>query len=143
MPLPRPTPGLVIHYEYLWRYEVDNGNESGDKVRPCALVIAVSSVSGDITTVVAPITHRILTPPSEGIEIPRRVKQSLGLDQHRSWIIVTDLNEFIWPGLDIYPVPNSPPGTFDYGFLPPLLFDQIRSRILEIGALSSATIRDR
>jgi hypothetical protein len=138
MPLPRPEPGLVIHYEYLWRHEHERQEERGSKRRPCAIVVAVA---GTTETVVAPITHREPTPPSEGIEIPRRVKESLGLDSQRSWIIITDLNVFIWPGIDVYPVPNSPPGTFEYGYLPPRLFDMIRSKIEAAGSLPAATRR--
>lgn len=141
MPLPRPEPGLVIHYEYLWRHENLRGEESGEKRRPCAIIIGLVSEGGEIETVVAPITHREPTPPSEGIEIPLRVKQHLGLDDRRSWVIVTDLNAFPWPGIDIYPVPNSPPGTFAYGFLPPRLFEKIRVRIDELASTTEVTRR--
>jgi hypothetical protein len=141
MPLPPPEPGLVIHYEYLWRHESEKGEEYGRKCRPCAIVVAVTAESGDIETVVAPITHSEPVPPSEGIEIPRRVKQHLGLDDQRSWVIVTDLNAFIWPGFDIYPVPNNPPGTFAYGYLPPRLFDIIRARIEATGSVKWAIRR--
>ncbi len=49
MPLPRPEPGLVIHYEYLWRHESARGEERGAKRRPCAIVVAVTTVSGEVT----------------------------------------------------------------------------------------------
>lgn len=132
MPLPQPQPGLVIHYEYLWRYRSEKGKEDGDKRRPCAIIIAATGMTGEIETVVAPITHLEPDPPSVGVEIPRRVKQHLGLDDERSWVIVTDLNVFTWPGVDIYPVPNSPPGTYEYGLIPSRLFDQIRKKIIEM-----------
>jgi hypothetical protein len=141
MPLPRPEPGLVIHYEYLRRHEDARGEERGAKRRPCAIVVAVTLNSGEIETIVAPITHLEPRPPAEGIELPRAVKRHLGLDEQRSWVIVTDLNVLLWPGIDIYPVPNTPPGTFEYGFLPPLLFERIRTRIEAIGAVQSATRR--
>jgi hypothetical protein len=69
------------------------------------------------------------------------VKRHLGLDERRSWVIVTDLNAFIWPGIDIYPVPRMPSGTYAYGFLPPRLFEQIRDRIVAIGSIRTATRR--
>ena len=141
MPLPRPEPGLVIHYEYLWRHEHKRGEEHGVKRRPCAIVVAVATSSGEIETIVAPITHLEPRPPAEGIELPPRVKRHLGLDEQRSWVIVTDLNAFIWPGIDIHPVPNTPLGTFAYGFLPPRLFEQIRARIVAIGSMRTATRR--
>lgn len=39
MPLPRPEPGLVVSYAYLWRHEHNRGLEEGLKVRPCAVVL--------------------------------------------------------------------------------------------------------
>lgn len=141
MPLPRPEPGLVVHYEYLWRHEREQGDEEGAKRRPCAIIIAVTGETGETETIVAPITHSEPRPPSEGIEVPPRVKRYLGLDDQRSWVIVTDLNVFIWPGVDIYPVPRSPSGTYEYGHLPPRLFEQIRTRIDQIGSMKAATRR--
>jgi hypothetical protein len=140
MPLPRPEPGLVIPYEYLWEDENRRREEWGKKVRPCAIIVAVTGESGEIETVVAPITHREPTPPSEGIEIPRLVKQHLGLDERRSWVIVTDLNVFHWPGIDIWPVPSLPSGAYDYGLLPSKLFERIRTRIVELGSRDAATL---
>ncbi len=141
MPLPKPEPGLVIHYEYLWRHEHERGEERGEKRRPCAIVVAVSAAGGEVECVVAPITHREPRPPSEGIEIPPRVKLYLGLDDQRSWIVVTDLNVFMWPGVDLYPVPKRGPGAFEYGHLPPRLFDIVRDRIARLGGHASATRR--
>lgn len=141
MPLPRPEPGLVIHYQYLWRHEHDAGNEDGSKRRPCAIIVAVANRDGQIETVVAPITHRAPSPPSAGVEIPLKVKRYLGLDDHRAWIITTDLNVFLWPGVDVYPVPGAIPGTFAYGYLPPALFEEIKRRIVAAGAHGTATRR--
>ena len=71
------------------------------------------------------------------------MKRYLRLDDRRSWVIVTDLNRFTWPGIDLHPVPSSPPGTWHYGHLPPKLFDDIRKRIVAVGKLGAATPRTR
>ncbi|HIJ37432.1 MAG TPA: growth inhibitor PemK [Rhodospirillaceae bacterium] len=142
MPLPKPEPGLVIHYEYLWRHEHERGDVEGQKRRPCAIVVAVQNIHGNQETVVAPITHLEPQAPAEGIEIPLRVKKYLGLDDQRSWVIVSDLNVFLWPGVDIYQVPNLPSGTFAYGLLPPVLFEQIRARIEALGTLLTQRSED-
>jgi hypothetical protein len=139
--LPKPEPGLVISYEYLWRHEHEGGRDHGSKVRPCAIVVAVERTPGATEVVVAPITHLEPLPPSEGIEIPPRVKRHLGLDEDRSWVIVTDLNVFTWPGYDLYPVPTSPTGAFSYGFLPPKLHRTIVGRIIALG--NAARVTDR
>lgn len=141
MPLPSPRPGLVIHYEYLWRHEHAAGAEQGAKRRPCAIVITVVDTAGKTEVVVAPITHVEPKPPSEGVELPPPVKRYLGLDAERSWVITTDLNLFEWPGVDLYPAPKAEPGKFEYGFLPPRLFEQIRVRIERAGGAAIATKR--
>jgi hypothetical protein len=132
MSLPEPQNGLVISYSYLWRCEREAGQVEGVKNRPCAIVLAVrrNQESGPVVTV-APITH---SPPGDltaAIEIPAKVKRHLGLDGERSWIILDDFNEFIWPGFDLRPVPNMP-GHYDYGLLPPSLYKTIVTRILEL-----------
>ena len=141
MPLPTPVPGLVICYEFLWKHERAEGAEHGRKKRPCAIIVAVRNESSRIMTIVAPVTHVEPRNPEDGVEIPRRVKQHLGLDQERSWISVTDLNRFLWPGYDLYPIPGSK-DRFDYGMLPPRLFDEIKRRILARDAALKATPRD-
>lgn len=87
---------------------------------------------------VAPITH---TPPAkdgEAIETPPRVKQALGLDDDRSWIVLDEVSQFAWPGYDIRAVPGSK-DRFTYGFIPPKLYDTIIGRILELAAARRVT----
>ncbi len=131
MAIPNPEPGLVISYAYLWRREFEAGQEEGRKNRPCVIVLSVEKHDSGTHVTVAPITH---SPPSSGtpyLEIPLRVKQHLGLDDDRSWVILDEVNQFVWPGYDLRPVPGKQ-GEMVYGFLPPRLFDQIRSGILDI-----------
>ena len=121
-------------YEFLWSHEHDAGAEHGEKKRPCAIVLSTKTQAGQTSVTVAPITHREPTLPSVGIEIPSRVKAHLLLDAQQSWIIVTELNRFVWPGLDLYPVPGGRPDQYDYGFLPPILLKQVIDAILALDA---------
>lgn len=134
MSLPTPEPGLVIPYAYLWGHEHRKGQDEGRKVRPSVILLAVQSPKGGAPRVtVAPITH---TPPAKdgaAIELPPRVKQALGLDDDRSWIVLDEVNQFAWPGYDIRPVPGSK-DRFAYGFIPPKLYDTVIGRILELAA---------
>lgn len=91
--------------------------------------------------VVAPITHIEPKAPAAGIEIPLRVKNHLGLDERRSWVVTTDLNVLVWPGIDLYPVPHGPPGGYEYGFLPPRLFERIVAAITAAGSIARAQRR--
>jgi hypothetical protein len=76
---------------------------------------------------VAPVTHR-RPEGGQGVEIPLTVKRQLGLDPDRSWIIITELNRFNWPGPDIR-VARGRDDPF-YGAIPAKLFEQVRSAIL-------------
>lgn len=127
--LPTPHAGLVIRYSYLWKREYDAGREEGSKDRPCAIVLAVTDDEGESQVMVLPVTHTPPGEPADAVEIPRPTKQRLGLDGARSWIVITEVNEFIWPGPDLRPVPGSE-GSIVYGVLPPRFFNEVRERFL-------------
>ncbi len=65
--------------------------------------------------------------------MPPRVKQALGLDDERSWIVLDEVNRFVWPGYDIRPVPGSK-DRLAYGFIPPRIYDNVIARILALAA---------
>ena len=124
MPIPNPEPGLVIAYAYLWHHEHQAGQEEGRKDRPSVIVLAVEREADGATIVtVLPITHGAPADPASAVEIPLPVKRHLGLDDDRSWIVVAEGNEFLWPGYDLRKLPHS--DRYDYGFLPPRFFNQV------------------
>ena len=131
MSLPKPTPGLVVRYSYLWREEHLKGQEEGVKDRPCAIIMVVTNEENDDQTVtVLPITH---TPPQQAddaIEIPAATKRRLGLDDERSWVVLTEANRFIWPGADLRPARPDDLNSVAFGLLPEGLFNQIRDSFI-------------
>ena len=130
MTLPIPKPGLVIRYCFLWSNEEAKGATEGAKDRPCAIVVAARrDPNGDIDTIVAPITHRPPADSTASIEIPAAICKSLGLDSGRHWLRLDELNRFAWPGFDLQLVPGKP-GRYDYGMLPPGLFQKLRDGVL-------------
>lgn len=130
MSLPAPKPGLVIRYSFLWSDESERGATEGAKDRPCAIVVAARGTSsGEIRTIVAPITHERPTDPAASIEIPRSVCRKLGLDGGRHWIRMDELNGFAWPGFDLRLRPGRS-NRYDYGMLPQSLFERVRNGIL-------------
>jgi hypothetical protein len=130
MSLPVPKPGLVIRYGFLWSNEHAEGATESAKDRPCAIVVAAHrDPTGDIQTIVAPVTHQPPEDPAASIEIPAPTCKSLGLDGGRHWLRLDELNRFAWPGYDLRPIPGQP-GRYDYGMLPPGLFRQLRDGIL-------------
>jgi len=125
MPLPLPQLGLVISYAYLWHHEHRAGQEEGRKNRPCVIVLALEHPDDHTTVVtVLPVTHLPPVDLSLAIELPQPIKRHLDLDGERSWVLLHEGNEFIWPGYDLQPLPHAE-DRYDYGFLPPKLFRQI------------------
>jgi hypothetical protein len=121
---------LVIRYSFLWSHEADAGAEEAAKERPCAIVVAAPrDQSGDIRTVVAPITHAQPDDPLDSIEIPPDVCRRLKLDSGRHWLRIDELNRFAWPGYDLRRIPQRP-SQYAYGMLPPGLFEALREGIL-------------
>ena len=141
---PRPQPGLVVSYAYLWHHEHRAGREEGVKDRPCVIVVAVEDVPGGPTRVrVAAITHRPPDDLSIALELPAAVKRHLGLDSERSWVVLDEINEFVWPGFDLRPISRSR-RSYAYGFLPPRLFDRLIAEMREVWRVrqSRTTPRD-
>ncbi len=131
MSFPAPEPGLVVRYAFLWREEAASGQEEGHKDRPCAIVVTTRADDGDLVVTVVPVTH---SPPADrdlALEIPAETKRRLGLDDQRSWIVLTDLNRFVWPGPDLRPRLSGRPETVAYGHLPADLFRVLRARLAQ------------
>ena len=124
---------MVISYAYLWRSEHERGRDEGSKNRPCVIVIAVRDEGGHHVVTVAPVTHSAPASAEMAVEIPSATKQRLGLDDARSWVVISEGNEFVWPGPDIRPLPQDS-RRFEYGLLPPGLFRQIRDHMQRYGA---------
>ncbi len=132
MAFPKPVPGLVIRYSYLWHAEFVTGQEEGRKDRPCAIVASIRDTDGETRVLALPVTH---SPPEYhelAVEIPATVKARLGLDSERSWVVVSEWNEFTWPGPDLRTAPGAGEGSVAYGVLPPDLFSAIRARFMTL-----------
>lgn len=74
------------------------------------------------------VTHErrgsLSTPrPDAGcVALPAPVKQRLGLDGERSWVITSEVNVFTWPGSDLRPIDGLESGDarrVSHGFLGP------------------------
>ncbi len=115
---------MVISYAYLWGHEAESGQEEGRKDRPCVIALSVErQPDGETLVTVLPVTHRPPDKAATAVEIPIAVKRHLGLDDSRSWVIITEGDQFVWPGYDLRKRPGA--DRYDYGFLPPRLFAQI------------------
>lgn len=62
-----------------------------------------------------PVTH---SPPAQSalaMEIPALVKERLSLDADRSWVVLSEWNEFVWPGPDVRRAPGGDANSVAYG----------------------------
>ena len=113
-------------------------------MRPAAVVLAIdrpahklqdSKASSSETRVyVLAITHSAPAAGNKAMEIPAAVCRSAGLDAARSWIVLSEFNEFVWPGFDLEIIPGRRPRTVAYGFLTPGFFASLRDRWLALDA---------
>ena len=138
MAIPKPRVGMVIRHSFLF----SNGEE---KERPAVVIVAVDPANtGDpLQVAVMPITHSPPLDVATAIEIPPRLKNHLKLDDDRSWVVIDEINEFMWPGYDIRQIPGSE-GSWEYGQMPPGFIKQIAERVeqLEKGNRMHITSRD-
>jgi hypothetical protein len=125
-----PQPGLVIRYDYLWSHEAARGRDEG-KDRPACLVAASDSTARPRFVVILPITHSMPSAGTVAVEIPLRVRQSLGLDDEPCWVIVSEHNIDEWPNPGLEALPGRP-GVFSYGFIPPRLFAEIKAKFVQL-----------
>ena len=130
MALPEPVPGLVIRYSYLWAEEHRRGQEEGIKDRPCAIVLMIAAAQGEQWVTVLPVTHTPRADHEFSVEIPAATKRRLGLDDERSWVVLSEANRFLWPGPDLRPAQQGDARTVAYGQLPYALFAEIRQKFI-------------
>ena len=143
MPIPDPCPGLVIRYGFLWSHEAGSGRIDATKDRPAVIVLAQEKRrDGAMIVTVAPITHRPAQ-AQRAVEIPHKVKKHLGLDDDASFIVLDELNRFVWPGPDLRPLARHKPGVFSYGILPHDIYLQVRKAAAELLRTRQAVRVDR
>ncbi len=132
MPYPTPEVGLVIGYSYLWQNEATQGRVEGRKNRPCAIIFSIRNEEDEQVVMVLPITHTEPEVNQNGVEIPKVIKCRLGLDGERSWVIISELNKFVWPGPDLRVTLHEQTGQYAYGFLPPKFYKEIRDKLVSL-----------
>jgi len=104
------------------------------------MMLVVEDEDGRPTVTVVPVTHSPPDSPNVAIEIPAETKRRLGLDDDRSWIVVSEANVFGWPGPDIRPAVSGRFETVAYGLLPANLFREVRTRFLRAAAAGGAVV---
>lgn len=116
----------MLSYAYLWAWEAAQGRDEGAKDRPVVVVVASEVRDGLTEVLVVPVTTQPPRGNDGSVEMPAAVKAHLGLDDKRCWIVVGELNRFIWPGPDIRPVQKGGEMTPYYGKVPGKLLEKVR-----------------
>jgi hypothetical protein len=137
---PTPEPGDVLSYAYLWAREARAGLEEGLKDRPAVVVLAVAGNVAGEQILVAPVTHSAPDRAGDALPVPANVGRDLGLDAERSWIVLTELNRFRWPGPDVRPLAHGDPY---HGAIPDWLFVQVRDGIARLARRGKVEITQR
>lgn len=129
MRLPKPEPGLVFRYDYLWSREARESRETS-KERPACVAVTTDSEREPRVVIILPITHSKPAGGTVGVEIPIAVRRHLNLDDARCWIIVSEANVDKWPNAGIAPVPGAQ-GNFAYGILPRNFFARVKEEMFK------------
>jgi hypothetical protein len=140
---PEPVNGLVIRYSYLWQSEHQRGQEERRKDRACAVLLVTQDEGSDKVVTVLPVTH---SPPAHkvlAVEIPAATKKRLGLDDERSWVVLTEANRFVWPGPDLRPVRPGDMSSVAFGLLPGSLMEEIRAKFVALVRAQQAKVVPR
>ncbi len=133
-----PKAGMVINYGYLWARqakdgmrELPGGTVERIKFRP-SLILAVKEENDKKVVYVSPITHTPPFYPEESLLMPAETKARLGLDGLNSWLMVSEVNKFEWPGTDIRRVPDRMERSQFYGFVPGAFLEEAHGRLQEL-----------
>lgn len=130
MALPKPVPGLVIGYEFLFREDEEAGLENASRPHPCAIILVTKEGPNQRVSLVA-ISH---SPPSLNeaghyMKLTPGECRHMGLDSGDHWINLRDINSFDWPGYDLKPI--APNKTYVFGRMSKGAFSSLVSALKE------------
>ena len=131
----QPPIGNLVAYEYLWLSQ-HNTREDGAKVYPVALIFAKKTIASVTLAYAVGMSHKSPAAFEKAIEVPRKLKRHLGLDERPSWIYTDQLNEFTWSGPELRPAEwlstlPSARGSCIIGALPSNWFALVKQDIIE------------
>ncbi len=106
------------------------GRRKARKTAPAPLLSPRRPMARGRGFLVAPITHAPPQNPVDALELPVKTKRRLGLDDAQSWIVLTEMNRFTWPGPDIRLIGDPGDRQWAYGFLPANLYRKMRDKIV-------------
>jgi hypothetical protein len=129
--LPEPVPGLSFATAIFGTENISKDVRKVKRIAP-----ARSSPPSALMKMATSACWSCPSPqPARSCQPRRRnstTKQRLQLDDARSWMVLSEWNEFVWPGPDLRRLPNADDSSVAYGMLPPRLFATIRDRFMAL-----------
>jgi hypothetical protein len=145
MPLPRPEIGLVVRYGFVWSGADRRPPPDAGKYRPCLIadLVEIEDTPGRTTLRITylPISHVEPRAGEHAFPIGGRVARHLGLTTDRSYLYTSYACEDDWP-FDLAQVPDRP-GRFDYGMIPPALFEAVAAEFRSYLARRPGSVHKR
>ena len=121
MPLPFPELGLVVRYGFVWKSADRKPPPDAGKDRPC-LIVDIREADGMQRVTYLPISHVAPREGEQAFALGDALRRHLQLDWAESYLYTSYACEDDWP-YDIVKLPAT--DQFDYGFIPPRLFQKV------------------
>ena len=111
-----PKAGDVLRYPYLWARQARAGETEGRKLRPCAVVLAVTKQTDRTHLRLCAVTTQNPMQGALAVAVPDTEKRRAGLDVHIPlWVIIDEHNVDVFE-LSYYIEPQSQMGVFSAVF---------------------------
>lgn len=112
-----PRQGDIWRYDYLWRWQSDEGETEGRKNRPCAFIAVVKAADGKTNLFILPITSKEPGKDRGVLEIPEMERRRAGLaTDRRLWLLLDEYNHDVLE-TSFYFDPNERLGSLGAAFL--------------------------
>lgn len=125
MSLPNPQVGLIIRYEYLWISEKLEGQNRGEKHRPCVIILVPPASEQPVRAMVCALTHSEPRDDDVGIAVPDEAKAQMGLSDRPQWVIASEANLVDWDDPGIVELKS---GGWTYGVMVRPLIEAVRAK---------------
>jgi len=111
-----PKAGDVLRYPYLWARQSRTGETEGRKLRPCAVVLAVTNQKDQTHLRLCAVTTQKPMSDAIAVPVPDTEKRRAGLDvKIPLWVIIDEHNVDVFE-LSYYIEPQSQMGVFSAAF---------------------------
>ncbi len=96
-----------------------------------AVIVVANQIADGVRVItVVPITQRKPLPDTAVIETRPALNTHIGVDDLSSWNVVAEVNEFVWPGVDLRPLQRTDLKEYAYSVIPQGFYNKNQSIII-------------